>query len=147
MKKDISSNGSENLILDIEGNRICVMVCEDLWNFSSLSVLKSDDIDFLVSIHASPYENKKNFNRINFSKKIAIKYNCNLIYVNTVGGQDEIVFDGSSFLINRNGDLKHHCKKFSEDIYQFSISKKEFLMDVIKTSDKGSMNTKIYMKH
>ena len=136
-EKRYFSNGSENLILDIEGNRICVIVCEDLWDFSSLSVLKSDDIDFLVSIHASPYENKKNFNRINFSKKIAIKYSCNLIYVNTVGGQDEIVFDGSSFLINRNGDLKHHCKKFSEDIYQFSIYKKEFSIDVIKTSDKG----------
>jgi len=135
-EKRYFSNGSENLILDIEGNRICIMVCEDLWNFSSLSVLKSDDIDFLISIHASPYENKKNFNRINFSKKIAKKYSCNLIYVNTVGGQDEIVFDGSSFLINRNGDLKHHCKNFSEDIYQFSIAKKEFLIDVIKTSDK-----------
>ena len=136
-EKRYFSNGSENLILDIEGNRICIIVCEDLWNFSSLYDLKLDNIDFLVSINASPYENKKNFERINFSKKIAINYKCNIVYVNTIGGQDEIVFDGSSFLINRDGDLEHHCKKFSEDIYQFSIYKKEFSKDIKKKSYQG----------
>ena len=135
-EKRYFSNGSDNLILDIEGNRICIMVCEDLWNFSSLHDLELSNIDFLISINASPYENKKNLDRINFCKKISTKYKCNLVYVNTVGGQDEIVFDGSSFLINRDGNLEYHCKKFSEDIYQFSIYKKEFLKDVIKTSDK-----------
>ena len=135
-EKRYFSNGSDNLILDIEGNRICIMVCEDLWNFSSLHDLELSNIDFLISINASPYENKKNLDRINFCKKISKKYKCNLVYVNTVGGQDEIVFDGSSFLINRDGNLEYHCKKFSEDIYQFSIYKKEFLKDVIKTSDK-----------
>ena len=135
-EKRYFSNGSDNLILDIEGNRICIMVCEDLWNFSSLHGLELGHIDFLISINASPYEKKKNLDRINFCKKISTKYKCNLVYVNTVGGQDEIVFDGSSFLINRDGNLEYHCKKFSEDIYQFSIHKKEFLKDVIKTSDK-----------
>ena len=134
-EKRYFSNGGENLILDIEGNKICIMVCEDLWNFSSLHEKKLDDIDFLISINASPYENSKNSDRINFSKKISIKYKCNLIYVNTIGGQDEIVFDGSSFLINRDGNLEYHCKKFSEDIYQFSISKKEFSQDIINTGD------------
>jgi len=134
-EKRYFSNGSENLVFDIEENRICIMVCEDLWNFSSLHDSKLDNIDFLVSINASPYENNKNFDRINFSKKISIKYKCNLVYINTVGGQDEIVFDGSSFLINRDGNLQYHCKKFSEDIYQFSIHKKEFSKDVINTSD------------
>jgi len=136
-EKRYFANGSENLILDIEGNRICIMVCEDLWNFSSLYEKKLDNIDFLISINASPYENRKNCDRINFFKKISIKYKYNLVYVNTVGGQDEIVFDGSSFLIDRDGNIKYHCKKFSEDIYQFSISKKEFSLDVIKTSDKN----------
>tara|TARA_B110000240_G_scaffold197741_1_gene254153 strand:- start:1281 stop:2912 length:1632 start_codon:yes stop_codon:yes gene_type:complete len=134
-EKRYFSNGDKNLILDIEGNRICIMICEDLWNFSSLFEKKLDNIDFLVSINASPYENSKNSERIFFSKKISIKYKCNLVYVNTIGGQDEIVFDGSSFLINRDGNLEYHCKKFSEDIYQFSICKKEFSLDVIKTSD------------
>jgi len=134
-EKRYFSNGDKNLILDIEGNRICIIICEDLWNFSSLFEKKLDNIDFLVSINASPYENSKNSERIFFSKKISIKYKCNLVYVNTIGGQDEIVFDGSSFLINRDGNLEYHCKKFSEDIYQFSICKKEFSLDVIKTSD------------
>jgi len=134
-EKRYFSNGDKNLILDIEGNRICIIICEDLWNFSSLFEKKLDNIDFLVSINASPYENSKNSERIFFSKKISIKYKCNLVYVNTIGGQDEIVFDGSSFLINRDGNLEYHCKKFSEDIYQFSICKKEFSLDVIKTND------------
>tara|TARA_B100000795_G_scaffold205797_1_gene159305 strand:- start:401 stop:2032 length:1632 start_codon:yes stop_codon:yes gene_type:complete len=136
-EKRYFSNGSKNLILDIEGNRICIMVCEDLWSYSSLHEKELDNIDFLISLNASPYENRKNFERIDFFKKISIKYKFNLIYVNTVGGQDEIVFDGSSFLINRYGNLIHHCKKFSEEVYQFSISKKEFSKNLVKTCDKN----------
>tara|TARA_B110000914_G_scaffold181610_1_gene164120 strand:- start:1519 stop:3150 length:1632 start_codon:yes stop_codon:yes gene_type:complete len=136
-EKRYFSSGDKNLILDIEGNRICIMVCEDLWGYSSLYEKELDGIDFLISLNASPYENKKNFERIDFFKEISIKYKFNLVYVNTVGGQDEIVFDGSSFLLDRYGNLIHHCKKFSEEVYRFSISKKEFSKAIIKTHDKN----------
>ena len=80
--------GSDNLVFDIAGNKICIMICEDLWDFSSINKDKLNDIDFLISINASPYENNKDSERINFIKEIALKNKFNIIYLNKVGGQD-----------------------------------------------------------
>ena len=118
--------GSDNLVFDIAGNKICIMICEDLWDFSSINKDKLNDIDFLISINASPYENNKDSERINFIKKIALKNKFNIIYLNTVGGQDEIVFDGLSFIVNRNGDIKYKLKAFKEEIHKFFIDNKNY---------------------
>lgn len=128
-EKRYFEKGHENLILDISGNKICILICEDTWEFSKLNDKTNNDIDFLVSINASPYEKGKDEKRRDYFKEIAKKYNFNLIYLNTVGGQDEIVFDGSSFLINRNGALVHSCMSFSEEIYNFKIKNNEFFDD------------------
>jgi len=128
-EKRYFEKGDENLILDISGNKICILICEDTWDFPKLHNKKIDEIDFLVSINASPYEKGKDKKRRDYFKEISKKYNFNLIYLNTVGGQDEIVFDGSSFLINRNGDLVHSCMSFSEEIYNFKIKNNEFFDD------------------
>ena len=118
--------GSDNLVFDIAGNKICIMICEDLWDFSSINKDKLNDIDFLISINASPYENNKDSERINFIKEIALKNKFNIIYLNTVGGQDEIVFDGLSFIVNRNGDIKYKLKAFKEEIHKFFIDNKNY---------------------
>ncbi len=134
-EKRYFEQGNENLILDISGNKICILICEDTWEFAKLQDKIKDNIDFLVSINASPYEKGKDKKRRDYFKEVAKKYNLNLIYLNTVGGQDEIVFDGSSFLINRNGVLIHSCMSFSEEIYNFRIKNNEFF-------DEGSFNDK-----
>ena len=125
-EKRYFEKGDKNLVFDIHGNKICIMVCEDLWNFSSLDDKYLTDIDFLISINASPYENNKDVKRINFFRDIAVKNNFNIIYLNAVGGQDEIVFDGSSFLIDRKGNIKHKCSAFNELIYKFTVERKTF---------------------
>ena len=144
-EKRYFSNGKDNYIFDINGNKICIMICEDLWDFSSLYDDNLKDIDFLITINASPYENKKDVGRIDFFKEISVKHKFNLIYLNTVGGQDEIVFDGSSFLIDRNGDLKHKCKAFIEEIFKFSIYKKDFSNECKYTiEDSSNENEYLY---
>ena len=125
-EKRYFSTGNKNLIFEVEGNKICIMICEDLWNYESIHTNKLDDLDFLVSINASPYENNKDLERINFFRKLAHKNKFNIIYLNTVGGQDEIVFDGSSFIIDHEGNIKHKCDAFTEEIYKFSIENKNF---------------------
>ena len=134
-EKRYFSKGKENFFFNFHGNKICIMICEDLWNYSSISNKDLDDIDFLISINASPYENNKDLERINFFREIASENKFNIIYLNTVGGQDEIVFDGSSFLIDREGNIKHKCNAFSELIYKFSSEDKNFSVNCEYTYD------------
>ena len=125
-EKRYFSKGNQNFVTDINGNKICILVCEDLWNFENLYKKELNNIDFLISINASPFEYSKDIKRVDVFKKIIKKYNFNLIYLNSVGGQDEIVFDGSSFLMDREGSVKHKCKTFFEENFSFSFCEKEF---------------------
>ena len=95
-EKRYFSEGSKNLTFNIGNNKLCIMICEDTWNIDNLYSNEIEKIDFLISINASPYELAKEKIRRNFFKKVSKKYKFNLIYLNMVGGQDEIVFDGSS---------------------------------------------------
>ena len=114
-EKRYFEKGSKNKVLNIKGNKIGILICEDSWNFNNIYNEKLKNIDFLISINASPYEKGKEKVRINFFKKLSKKFAFNLIYLNTVGGQDEIVFDGSSFIVDRKGNIKKTCKSFSEE--------------------------------
>ena len=132
-EKRYFEKGKENKVIEIEGNKIGLLICEDSWNLSSLYNNDFNDLDFLISINASPFEKGKDEKRRKYFNKITSKYNFNFIYVNTVGGQDEIVFDGSSFIVNKKGEIINSCNAFLEENYNFFINDGEF-------SDKSSFN-------
>ena len=132
-EKRYFNQGKKNTAINIEGNKIGILICEDAWNLSSLYDNDLEDIDFLVSINASPFEKGKNEKRKKYFKKIVSRYKFNLIYLNTVGGQDEIVFDGSSFIVNKKGEIINTCNAFLEENYNFFTNNGEF-------SDKSSYN-------
>ena len=89
---------------------------------------------------------QKDTKRVDFFKKIVKKYKFNLIYLNSVGGQDEIVFDGSSFLMDREGSVKHKCKTFFEENFSFSFVKRNFQVQIPMMYKINQMIMKIYMK-
>ena len=132
-EKRYFSQGKKNTVINIEGNKIGILICEDSWNLSSLYDNDLEDIDFLISINASPFEKGKDEKRKKYFMNIASRYKFNLIYLNTVGGQDEIVFDGSSFIVNKKGEIINSCNAFLEENYNFFINDGEF-------SDKSSFN-------
>ena len=119
-EKRYFEKGKKNKVIEIEGNKIGLLICEDSWNLSSLYNNDFNDLDFLISINASPFEKGKDEKRRKYFNKVASKYNFNFIYVNTVGGQDEIVFDGSSFIVDKEGKTRNICTPFSEEIYSLS---------------------------
>ena len=132
-EKRYFDQGKKNTVINIEGNKIGILICEDSWNLSSLYDNDLEDIDFLISINASPFEKGKDEKRKKYFMDIASRYKLNLIYLNTVGGQDEIVFDGSSFIVNKKGEIINSCNAFLEENYNFFINDGEF-------SDKSSFN-------
>ena len=102
---------------------IQILICEELWHKPSLSKsLKKPDL--IVSCHASPFEINKKENRQKVAAKWAKKYQCPLIYLNSVGGQEELIFDGGSFILDKTGKLIHQSPFFKETLDFFELSKK-----------------------
>ena len=126
-EKRYFEKGCKNTAINIKGNKIGLLICEDSWNFNDIYNQKLKNIDFLISINASPYEKGKEKVRINFFRKLSKKHAFNLIYLNTIGGQDEIVFDGSSFIVDRDGNIKKVYKSFAEESCNVLINDGEFL--------------------
>lgn len=83
-----------------------VMICEDMWQPDVAGGLANNGADFLVVLNGSPFDVEKKTTRFDYARGRIQETGLALAYVNLVGGQDELVFDGDSFVMNRNGDLQ-----------------------------------------
>ena len=106
--------------------RFGLSICEDIWvaNPPLIEEKRYGDIDFLININASPYYQNKYKERLKLLKKLAKKNNLTIAYLNMVGGQDEIVFDGNSMVVNEKGKLIANGYSFKEDNVDFYIEEK-----------------------
>jgi NAD+ synthase len=89
--------------LDFKGVRLGVMICEDMWHADVAAHLKSRGADLLIVPNGSPYEIDKQGQRLDHASARVAETGLAMAYVNQVGGQDELVFDGASFVLNRDG--------------------------------------------
>jgi len=105
-----------------------ITVCEDIWNDSDYNEKQLYHIDplkdlfaggaqLLINISASPYHLGKQKLREELLTFLARKYNTGVIYVNQVGGNDELIFDGSSLVYNNQGELLYRARSFGEDLF------------------------------
>lgn len=102
----IFSNGTLQEPVDFKGKKLGIMICEDMWHFDGMPAYLGDQgVDVFIVLNGSPYEEDKIQTRLCLAKKIATSFNKPLIYVNQVGGQDELVFDGASFVMSGTGDF------------------------------------------
>ena len=111
-KRFFSSSKHEFNILNFKNKRILILICEDLWKIQKLP----KSISAVICINASPFFPEQMKNRISYAQKIAKKTKAPLIYLNAVGGQDELIFDGSSFVLNQKGELFIQGDAFKEQI-------------------------------
>jgi NAD+ synthetase len=109
------------------GVRLGISICEDLWNDEALLPRQLYDVDpvqcivqgganMLVNCSASPFVQGKHGFRLELAKSAAMKHNVPVIYCNQVGGNDELVFDGNSFVMNAAGEVIAHAKSFDTDL-------------------------------
>lgn len=119
--------------LDIAGKkqRIGFLICEDGWNDESYDYITNpvkdlvhDGASILVSINASPSNLKKPEQRDHIFGKIAKRYGIPFVYVNQIGANDEIVFDGGSFVFNAKGEKVVQLKFFEEDTHIYNVESK-----------------------
>ena len=113
-EKRYFSSGVDSFVFECQNTKIGVLICEDQWVEGPISTLCQSNIDIVVSLNASPFQLNKQSERINICKNYALKFDITFIYVNMVGGQDEVVFDGNSFIVNNQGDVSLQLPAFKE---------------------------------
>jgi len=105
--------------LTFRGVRIGFPLCEDIWFPSVCGHLKSRGAELLISPHGSPYEIDKDELRVNGVAALRVaETGLPLAFVNRVGGQDEIVFDGASFVLNADGSVAHQLPDWDEALVE-----------------------------
>ena len=118
--------GTDLLILDIAGSRTGIAICEDLWNDKGsddynysdnpMQQYRDQGVDVILSLNSSPYVHDKSWRRLQVIAPGTMP-DLTIVYVNQRGGQDELVFDGQSFVV-RNGDLLHLSTHVHEDSFE-----------------------------
>jgi len=97
--------GNQPTVADCRGFRTGLLVCEDIWEPAAVQLSRSDGAELLVVINASPYEIHKQREREEVARARIREVGLPLAYVNLVGGQDELVFDGNSFVMDAAGEV------------------------------------------
>ncbi len=121
---------TEQEIVTIRGCRIALVICEDAWNdkrYWERQRYSRDPIeeqvqqgaDLILSINASPWNVGKRRQRQEIFKAITQRFALPAVYVHMVGGNDQLVFDGSSFAMTARGELAAQAKSFDEDLICF----------------------------
>ena len=114
---------------------IGINICEDIWieNGPAEEQVKQG-ASLIININASPYDIQKNETRKEIVMKKALKLNVPIIYLNMVGGQDELVFDGGSFVVDDIGEIIYQASSFKEEVFHLDIDLK-----IKKQNDKSSL--------
>lgn len=120
--------------LNFRGMKLGISICEDIWNDEDLfghqryprnilDELFEDEPDIFINLSASPYHYGKHSIRMEMISHYTKKYGVPFVYVNQVGSNDELVFDGSSMVYNGDGQLILHGKVFEEDMILYDTEK------------------------
>jgi len=115
--------GSINYIFKIAGTLIGINICEDIFHPSGPTRIQSiiGGAELIINISASPYHTEKARERERVLFNAATDNLVNIAYVNLVGGQDELVFDGNSLIINEKGKILERSKPFMEDTLIYDL--------------------------
>jgi len=109
--------GAQPTVVDRQGFRVGLLVCEDIWEPESTQLARSDGAELLVVINASPYELHKQREREDIARIRARDVGLPLVYVNIMGAQDELVFEGNSFVMDAEGKVVMRAPAYEEGIY------------------------------
>lgn len=102
-------------VVRVHGIDIALAICEDLWQDGGrVPAARSAGAGLLVSINASPYEREKDDTRLELVRKRAQEAGCTTAYLAMIGGQDELVFDGDSIVVDRDGEVVARAPQFAE---------------------------------
>ncbi|WP_114251768.1 NAD+ synthase [Streptomyces sp. Go-475] len=107
--------GDSMPVLRVHGVDVALAICEDLWQDGGrVPAARSAKAGLLLSINASPYERDKDDTRLELVRKRAQEAGCTTAYLAMIGGQDELVFDGDSIVVDKDGEVVARAPQFAE---------------------------------
>ena len=121
--------GRNQVLFDYKGITIGLLICEDLWEKNLIAELKQEGAELIVCLNASPFEVKKQESRKAMLAKRSRDHKLPIIYVNAVGGQDDLVFDGGSMAIQADGSVAHEAARFMNQLMLARLNVKTFTFD------------------
>ena len=104
--------GDQPLVIELKGCRIGILICEDIWQQEIVARVKQQGAAAIIAINASPFHIDKHHDRLAMLEKHARQFALPLLYLNMVGGQDELVFDGDSLVMNAGAELVARAERF-----------------------------------
>ena len=118
------ARGEEALVVDLNGVQVGITICEDLWYPGGPAQWAAIDggAEVIVNLSASPYHRTKGLSRERMFATRCADYSCYLAFCNAIGGQDELVFDGHSLVIDPQGTLVARGRQFEEDLIVVDIN-------------------------
>ncbi|MTI58656.1 MAG: NAD+ synthase [Firmicutes bacterium] len=130
-----------------KGERLGITICEDIWNAPDLWKNRHYDLDpvdilvnkgasIIINISASPFQYDKDEIRTNILKNYVDKYEIPFVYLNQVGGNDELIFDGQSMIINKDGKILGKLKAFADDLVSIDLSGDKDKVDRLYSAQK-----------
>jgi NAD+ synthase (glutamine-hydrolysing) len=115
--------GGQPTVVDFRGFRIGILVCEDIWEPEPAQLARSAGAEMFVVLNASPFEQRKQANREDIVRRCVKDLGLPVVYVNMLGGQDELVFDGNSFVMDGTGAVVMRAPPFEEGLYQVEFER------------------------
>ena len=109
--------GSDTCVVNIKDVPVGLTICEDIWFSKPMEQAAKAGAQLIVNINASPYHLDKTADRIDVLKQRTSENPLPVMYVNLVGGQDELVFDGESFVVDASGKVCNRVPAFEEGVY------------------------------
>lgn len=128
--------GQKSCLFEINGITAALSICEDIWVPEPINDAANAGAKIMFNINASPYHMNKLAQRESMISKRAQESNMHIVYANLVGGQDELVFDGNSLVVNNEGNILFHAPQFQEGLYDFQL-------DLEQSNDKHKPNSKV----
>ncbi len=113
--------GSEACVFELKGHRFGLTVCEDIWNPGPAQQLKEAGAKLILNINASPFHAEKSAEREAVVADRVRETGLPVVYLNLVGGQDELVFDGGSFVMNAQASVTQRAPKCSEQLISVDL--------------------------
>ena len=125
-EKRYFTSGTEAWGFSVNGVRFGINICEDIWGETAPEVASALDIQALLVLNASPYSLEKQAHRVRIALRCVERTHCALVYANLVGAQDELVFDGASFVLTREGQLILRAMDFKTSLHKVCAYRRRF---------------------
>jgi NAD+ synthase (glutamine-hydrolysing) len=115
-------SGQGALSFNVNGVRFGINICEDIWGNSAPEAAAAQNIQVLLVLNASPYSVNKQAQRVRVALRCVERTQCALVYANLVGAQDELIFDGGSFVLSQSGEIILRSADFKSELNYFEAS-------------------------